>query len=92
MNEFRDIKKNDSSQSKYLLNKPVETGNDMIDSHDLNLKKHMRIPLSVIDSYAESFGDEENQLSPEAQVLFFDVTNFIWNCRFCHVFEFWIYW
>ena len=91
MNEFRDIKNSDSSQSKHLLNKPVETGNDMIGSHNLNLKRHNRIPLSVIDNHAESLGDEENLLSPEAQVLFFDATNFIWNCHFCHVFEFRIY-
>lgn len=73
MNELEDFKSNDSSQSKHLLDKPVETRDDLIDGHNLD---------SGIDNYVDSYSDEEELLFPETEVLFFNVTIFIRNCRF----------
>lgn len=73
MNELEDFKSNDSSQSKHLLDKPVETRDDLIDGHNLH---------SGIDNYVDSYSDEEELLFPETEVLFFNVTIFIRNCRF----------
>lgn len=83
MNELEDFKSNDSSQSKHLLDKPVETRDDLIDGHNLD---------SGIDNYVDSYSDEEELLFPETEVLFFNVTIFIRNCRFYHEFAFLIYW
>ena len=73
MNELEDLKSSDSSQSKHLLDKSVETRDDLIDCHD---------PYSVIYKHVESYDHEEELLSPKTQVLFFNVIIFIWNCRF----------
>lgn len=73
MNELEDFKSNDSSQSRHLLDKPVETRDDLIDGHNLD---------SGIENYADSYSDEEELLFPETEVLFFNVTIFIRNCRF----------
>ena len=73
MNELEDFKSNDSSQSRHLLDKPVETRDDLIDGHNLD---------SGIDNYVDSYSDEEELLFPETEVLFFNVTIFIRNCRF----------
>ena len=73
MNELEDFKSNDSSQSKHLLDKPIETTDDLIDGHNLD---------SGIENYADSYSDEEELLFPETEVLFFNVTIFIRNCRF----------
>ena len=72
MNELEDFKSNDSSQSKHLLDKPIETTDDLIDGHNLD---------SGIDNNADRYSDEEEMLSPETEVLFFNVTIFIRNCR-----------